>query len=199
MRRPLRSDEARAVANLAIDLGDPGRMAKARRIHRGNNVGTVDIGPGVAETTVTDPSGELYDVTVTVDASAPAGEAPAASDVTSMCTCDDGGDTCTHGLAGILGIAEEIEANGRLLSVWSGGATEETTAPVETDTSNTAPVISDDFLAGSWSKAPVIPPMTPLQIDNEPSLIVDEVDAGPVVVDARSAIKRGLSRYRARA
>lgn len=197
MRRPLRSDEARAVANLAIDLGDPGRMAKARRIHRGNNVGTVDIGAGIAETTVTDASGELYDVTIRVDAPARAGEAPSSADVSSECSCDDGTDVCTHALAAILGIAEEIEANGRLLAVWSGAtAVDEpaaTTAPTDGQS-----VINDDFLAGSWSKAPVIPPMTPLQIDEEPTLIVDEVDAGPVVVDARAAIKRGLSRYRAR-
>lgn len=194
MRRPLRSDEARSVANLAIDLGDPGRMAKARRIHRGNNVGTVDIGPGVADTTVADPSGEVFDVTVTVIAPARQGEAPAAQDVVSACTCPDDGDICTHGLAGILGIAEEIEANGRLLAIWAGGAVEEEAAPIEI----VAGESTNDFLAGNWSKAPMIPPMTPLQLDHEPSLVVDDVDAGPVVVDARAAIKRGLSRYRAR-
>lgn len=199
MRRPLRSDEARAVANLAIDLGDPGRMAKARRIHRGNNVGTVDIGPGIAETTVTDPSGDLYDVAITVESPAPTGEAPNFQDVTPECACDDGGDICTHGLAAILGIAEEIEANGRLLNVWAGGAADEAPSPEPEAAAADEVEPSSDFLAGSWSKAPVIPPMTPLQIDNEPSLLVDEVDAGPVVVDARSAIKRGLSRYRARA
>lgn len=193
MRRPLRSDEARSVANLAIDLGDPGRMAKARRLHRGNQVGSVDIGPGIAETTVADPSGDIHDVKVVVDAVIEAGQAPSATDVSSVCSCDDGGDICTHGLAGILGIAEEIEANSRLLSVWAGGTVEDVAAPeIPTDGS------TDDFLTGNWSKAPVIPPMTPLRLDHEPSLIVDDVDAGPVVVDARGAIKRGLSRYRAR-
>ncbi len=194
MRRPLRSDEARAVANLAIDLGDPGRMAKARRLHRGNNVGTVDIGPGIAETTVADPSGEVFDVTVTVEAPARPGDAPGAPDVVSECTCPDAGDICTHGLAGILGIAEEIEANGRLLAIWAGGVTNDDLVPVEIASDGS----TSDFLAGNWSKAPTIPPMTPLHLDHEPELIVDEVDAGPVVVDARGAIKRGLSRYRAR-
>lgn len=193
MRRPLRSDEARAVANLAIDLGDPGRMAKARRIHRGNHVGTVDIGPGVAETTVADPTGEVHDVAVVVEVAAQPGHAPAANDVSSTCSCDDGGDICTHGLAGILGIAEEIEANSRLLAVWAGGTVEEEGA-IEVAFEGA----TDDFLAGNWTKTPVIPPMTPLRLDHEPSLIVDDVDAGPVVVDARAAIKRGLNRYRAR-
>ncbi len=193
MRRPLRSDEARSVANLAIDLGDPGRMAKARRIHRGNNVGTVDIGPGVAETTVSDPSGEMYDVTITITEPTSDGQAPPADYVESSCTCDDGGDICTHGLAAILGIAEEIEANGRLLAVWAGES-----RSTETTIDPAAVPSADDFLGGNWVKAPVIVPLSTLQLGHEPNLIVDEVDAGPVVVDARGAIRRGLSRYRAR-
>lgn len=194
MRRPLRSDEARSVANLAIDLGDPGRMAKARRIHRGNNVGSVDIGPGIAETTVADANGEVYDVTVTVDEPAPPGDAPQASNVTTTCTCDDDGDICTHGLAAILGVAEEIEANGRLLAVWASGPAEEVPPSAESTHSGS----SDDFLAGNWTSPPTITAMDPLKLAHEPHLVVDDVDAGPVVVDARAAIKRGLSRYRAR-
>lgn len=193
MRRPLRSDEARSVANLAIDLGDPGRMAKARRIHRGNNVGSVDIGPGIAETTVSDPSGEIFDVAVTVLEPTPDGQAPVATDVESSCTCDDEGDICTHGLAAILGIAEEIEANGRLLAVWAGE-----TRPDSGPADQVLPTSADDFLGGNWVKPASVAPMTTLQLNNEPNLIVDDVDAGPVVVDARGAIRRGLSRYRAR-
>ena len=193
MRRPLRSDEARSVANLAIDLGDPGRMAKARRIHRGNNVGTVDIGPGIAETTVSDPSGEIYDVTISVTEPTSDGQAPPAEHVESSCTCDDGGDICTHGLAAILGIAEEIEANGRLLAVWAGESRGEAIS-IDATTLPSA----DDFLGGNWVKPPVIVPLSTLKLDHEPSLIVDDVDAGPVVVDARGAIRGGLSRYRAR-
>ena len=120
MRRPLRSDEARSVANLAIDLGDPGRMAKARRLHRSNSVGTVDIYHQAAETTVTDPSGELMEVTINIESPAAPGSAPLAETVTSSCTCDDDTSICTHALAAILGVAEEIEANGRLLAVWGG-------------------------------------------------------------------------------
>lgn len=193
MRRPLRSDEARSVANLAIDLGDPGRMAKARRIHRGNNVGTVDIGPGVADTTVADPSGEMYDVSISVTEPTSDGQAPRAENVESDCSCDDSGDICTHGLAAILGIAEEIEANGRLLAVWAGEAASDAISIDPAAVANT-----DDFLGGNWVKPPVIVPLSTLKLDNEPSLMVDEVDAGPVVVDARAAIRRGLSRYRAR-
>ena len=194
MRRPLRSDEARSVANLAIDLGDPGRMAKARRIHRGNNVGSVDTSPGKAEATVVGLDGESQEVTITVEGSVPAGQAPTAADVTSTCTCDDEGDICTHGLAAILGIAEEIEANGRLLAVWAGEAIEEADTPVAAagDSSDS------DFFSGRWSSPPAIPQMSALKFGEEPNLVVDNIDAGPVLVDARAAIKRGLSRYRVR-
>ena len=194
MRRPLRSDEARAIANLAIDLGDPGRMAKARRIHRGNNVGSVDISGGKAEATVIGLDGESQEVTITVEAEVPAGQAPSAADVTTTCTCDDTGDICTHALAAILGIAEEIEANGRLLGVWAGGATEEKVAPVIVERDGA----SDEFFSGRWTNPPTIPQMAGLKFGEEPHLIVDDVDAGPVLIDARAAIKRGLSRYRVR-
>ena len=194
MRRPLRSNEARSVANLAIDLGDPGRMAKARRIHRGNNVGSVDIGSGTAEATVVGLDGESYEVTISVDASVEPGEAPAAQDVSPSCTCDDEGDICTHALAAILGIAEEIEANGRLLQVWAGPASNETVTP-EATVETTAP---GDFFTGRWTAAPTIPQMPIITFGEDPHLVVDEIDAGPVVVDARAAIKRGLSRYRVR-
>ena len=194
MRRPLRSDEARSVANLAIDLGDPGRMAKARRIHRGNNVGSVDIGGGKAEATVVGLDGDSQEVTITVEADIAPGQAPSAADVSSACTCDDGGDICTHGLATILGIAEEIEANGRLLTVWSGGAAEEEQQPVEV----ARDVSDNDFFNGRWTSPPAIQQMSGLKFGEEPHLVVDDIDAGPVLVDARAAIKRGLSRYRVR-
>lgn len=194
MRRPLRSDEARSVANLAIDLGDPGRMAKARRIHRGNNVGSVDIVGGKAEATVVGLDGESQEVAITVEAEVPSGAAPTASDVISSCTCDDGGDICTHGLAAILGIAEEIEANGRLLAVWAGGATDDEDVPIEIPEGGS----DNDFFSGRWTSPPTIPQMSGLKFGEEPHLIVDDVDAGPVLVDARAAIKRGLSRYRVR-
>ena len=192
MRRPLRSDEARSVVNLAIDLGDPGRMAKARRIHRGNHVGSVDISPGLAEMTVADQSGEIHDVSVNVISPVRPGQDLTAQDVTSTCSCEDGSDVCTHALAGILGIAEEIEANGRLLAVWAGEV------PTEEQSTETVVVDgpTDDFLAGRWTGPPPIKQMAPLKFDDEPELAVDGVDAGPVLVDARAAIRRGLSRYR---
>ena len=46
MRKPLRSETARRLVDLAVELGDPGRMAKARRLDRGAKVGTLRIEPG---------------------------------------------------------------------------------------------------------------------------------------------------------
>ncbi len=193
MRRPLRSDEARSVANLAIDLGDPGRMAKARRLHRGNSVGTVDIYHQAADTTVTDPSGELMEVSIVVDAPAAPGTAPLAETVETTCTCDDENSVCTHALAAILGVAEEIEANGRLLALWGG-----TEAPPTALTPTARSEGADDFFTGNWTSPPPVKPLESLELGDDPVLAVDGVDAGPVLLDARGAIRRGLSRYRAR-
>lgn len=193
MRRPLRSAEARSVANLAIDLGDPGRMAKARRLHRGNSVGTVDIYHQAAEATVADPSGELMDVTITIDSPAQPGTAPLANTVTTTCGCDDDSTVCMHALAAVLGVAEEIEANGRLLAIWGG-----TEGPGPDLSSPKRPEGADAFFSGAWTGAPPVSPLEPLKLGDDPVLAVDGVDAGPVLIEARGAIQRGLSRYRAR-
>ncbi|MFT7473346.1 MAG: hypothetical protein ACI81L_000261 [Verrucomicrobiales bacterium] len=193
MRRPLRSDEARAIANIAIDLGDPGRMAKARRVHRSNGVGEVDISGGIAEATVTDADGELHDVQVTIEFPPVNGPIPASSDLRTSCVCDDQGDTCTHALAALLGIAEAVEANGRLLDLWTGSSAP--TTPVGPYSSP-----SDDqqaFFEGAWSASIAIPKLVPIRFDQAPALVVDEVDAGPVVIDAIAAIGSGLRQYRA--
>ena len=192
MRRPLRSDESRAVANVAIDLGDPGRMAKARRLHRSNGVGSVDIEPGIAHASVADSNGEVYDVEITVVSPPSSGSIPSASDLLTSCTCEDHGDNCMHALAALLGVAEEIEANGRILDIWTG------TTPTAPAPNYAAPTgEAESFFHGNWAPAERLtigqrPPGNPAP------LIVDEVDAGEVFADARRSISAGLSRYRAR-
>lgn len=190
MRRPLRSDEARSVANLAIDLGDPGRMSRARRLHRSNAVTEVEIEPGRAHATVTDPDGELHEVLIEVTTPTHGGATPPASDLSATCSCEDDGDTCTHGLAALLGIAEEIEANGRLLAVWAGEV-----APTRT-TTYTASTTSSSFFDGAWTTTPMKKTLTNLRYEKMVPLVVDDLDAGPVVIDAVAAIRSGLSRYR---
>lgn len=160
-------------------------------MHRSNAVTEVEIEPGIAHATVTDPDGELHDVSIEVSTPAVGGATPPASDLTTTCSCDDEGDTCTHGLAALLGIAEEIEANGRLLAVWAGEM-----APART-TTYTASTSSTSFFDGEWTTAPVTRPLANLRYDKMVPLIVDDLDAGPVVLDAVAAIRSGLSRYRA--
>lgn len=192
MRRPLRSDESRAVANVAIDLGDPGRMAKARRVHRSNGVGSVDIEPGIAHASVADANGEIYDVEITVVSPPASGSIPTASDLQTSCTCEDHGDSCMHALAALLGVAEEIEANGRILEIWTGS-----TPSVPTPDYAAPTGAAESFFHGNWLATDRLtlgqrPPGQPL------TLVVDDVDAGDVFVDARRSIAEGLSRYRAR-
>jgi hypothetical protein len=194
MRRPLRSDEARGVANLAIDLGDPGRMARARRLHRANAVAEVGIEAGHARATVTQSDGDVFDVDISVAGPPLSGVVPVAGDLTPVCSCDDDGDACTHALAALLGIAEEIEANGRLLDLWVGSGAPETTATYIAP----SPGSADSFFLGAWTEQRERIEVSQLQPDEIPTLVVDSVDAGPVVIDAIRAIRAGLSRYRVR-
>jgi hypothetical protein len=194
MRRPLRSDEARGVANLAIDLGDPGRMARARRLHRANAVAEVEIEAGRASATVTQSDGDVFDVGIGVAGPPLSGVVPVASDLTPACSCDDDGDACTHALAALLGIAEEIEANGRLLDLWVGSGVPAPTATYLAHSTASA----DSFFLGAWTEQRERVKVSQLQLDEIPTLVVDSVDAGPVVIDAIRAIRAGLSRYRVR-
>lgn len=193
MRRPLRSDEARAIANLAIELGDPGRMAKARRLHRSNAVGEVDVRPSAALTGVTGADGELHEVSLVLDAVGGPGDIPSAVDVVTACSCDDHGDACVHALAAMLGLAETIEAEPDLLATWTG-ADDAGSAATYTTPSDSALT----YLRGRWTDVAEAQPMSPVQGVPVPRLIVDDVDAGPVVIDAIDTIKRQLSSLRAR-
>lgn len=193
MRRPLRSDEARGVANLAIDLGDPGRMSRARRMHRANAVAEVEVTAGVAHATVTDPSGEIHEVSIAVGDAPASASSLSAVDLRPECTCEDDGDVCTHSLAALLGIAEEIEANARLLELWAGG-----TASNATPTKYTgASAGHRSFFEGAWATAHKAPEISHLDFEQTPVLVVDDLDAGPVILDAVKAIRLGLSGFRA--
>lgn len=190
MRRPLRSDEARAVANLAIDMGDPGRMSKARRLHRSGSVSAIDIESGAAHATVTDSDGELYDVTITVVAP-PTQKLPTSSDVLATCTCDDSGDACRHALAAVLGVAEEVEVDVRVIDRWTGAE-----APVAVATYESPGVGTEAFFAGNWTFDPQLPQLPRLAVPDRSSLVVDGIDAGPVIEDASAAIADGVAHLR---
>ena len=192
MRPPLRSDEARGVANLAIDLGDPGRMSRARRMHRANAVAEVEVLAGIAHATVTDANSDVHEVSIAVASSVAKSSLPSSDDLEPSCTCDDRGDACTHALAALLGIAEEIEANGRLLEVWAGGAHK---TPTATYTRTLG--VNGAFFDGAWTSNTSVSPLADRILDNPPLLVADELDAGPIIVDAIASVRRGLSRYRA--
>ena len=194
MRRPLRSDEARSVANLAIDLGDPGRMSRARLLHRSNAVSEVEITPGVAHVSVTEPGSDVYEVSIEVAAPLGPTAVPTANDLDPACSCDDDGDACTHALAALLGIAEEIEANGRLLEVWAGETLPTLSAPYAASTAD-----SQSFFEGAWTTRSSASQLSNLRIEQASSLVVEDIDAAPVIADAVAAIRTGLSRYRAHA
>jgi len=188
MPRPLRSEVAREIANLAIEVGDPGRMARARKLHRAGGVGEVDITAGEARTSVTGPNGEqAHDVVIAVASGT--GRTIDPADITISCSCEDEKDpTCPHGLAALLGLAEAFEANERLLDVL--------VAPPDDDHYFDGSESEPSFFGRPW-RAPEIEPLSDRMALNT-SLAVDGVDAGPVFNDAVVGLATALSRYRAR-
>lgn len=190
MPRPLRSETARAVANLAIETGDPGRMAKARRLHRKGAVSTVEIAARNASTSVIEED-ESYVVELDLGETAISGQIPNSEDLLTTCDCDDDGDpACRHILAGLLGLAEAFEVNARLLDQWTDTVRE--VAVRERPAGNAA-----DFFGqvGLHRPVPVLPPRTAMKF---PSLTVEGTEAGPMFEDALQTIRRTLTPYRAR-
>lgn len=190
MPRPLRSEIARSIANLAIEVGDPGRMAKARRIHRKGGVSAVEIDPRTASTSVSEDDSQ-YSVELSLDDTARAGEVPAAEVLVTSCDCDDKGDAaCRHVLAGLLGLAEACEVNARLLDRW-------TDVPRDVAVQERPAQLAGDFF-GEPGRRRAIPTLPSRPSSGFPPLLVDETDAGPVFEDAIATIRRTLTPYQAR-
>lgn len=184
MRRPLRSDEARELANMAIDLGDPGRMSRARKLHRAGLVGAVHVESGRLSTTVFEDDRALD---VTVSLSLPLRRGTLVPDVsavsTTTCGCEDDGVVCKHVLAAVLALAEEVEADPEVLQLWTG-VVELTKRPTGVHTSESA-----EFLSGPFDpmlEPPMIQPIAIRLIESGQSgaLVVEQVDAWPVFADA---------------
>lgn len=190
MPRPLRSEIARAVANVAIETGDPGRMAKARRLHRKGAVSSVEIDARAASTSVIEDD-ESFVVELNVTKAAISGEVPSSEDLLPTCDCDDDGDAaCRHILAGLLGLAEAFEVNPRLLDEWTDTVRE--VAVRERPTGQ-----ATDFFGevGRRRPVPVLPPRAAMKF---PPLIVEDTDAGPVFEDAVQTIRDALTQYQVR-
>lgn len=177
-----------ALANLAIDLGDPGRMAKARRLYRSSAVSALDIEGGTAFASVADTDG-TFEVEVTVVQPLSPDQIPQPSDLELTCTCDDAADVCRHGLATVLALAEEVEIDVRTLGRWVAFQLKD-----ENETADVPVADHDhDFFVGAWRGTPAEPHLSRLR-PTEGSLVVDDVDAGPVVTDATRAIVHALNR-----
>lgn len=184
MRRPLRSDEARELANMAIDIGDPGRMSRARKLHRAGQVGAVHVESGRLSTTVFEDDSS-FDVTVSLSLPLRKGMlVPNATSVsTTTCGCEDEGVVCKHVLAAVLALAEEVEASPEILKLWTG-VVERTQLPTNVETSEHAA-----FLTGPFDPELEPAALQPISVqliesDQSGALVVEQVDAWPVFADA---------------
>ena len=182
MRRPLRSERARALADLAIDLGDPGRMARARRLHRSGAVGAIAVQPGEIDAAVYGSQPEPYRAVLELVGAPRDGSSLTAQDVLTSCSCPDFADACKHALATVLAFAEEVEATPTLLDDFIGQTLE---VGADADGSR---FDDDPFFTGGWRSDPPSVELTRLPIATPTSLVVDGVDAWPIVRGALMAM-----------
>jgi len=189
MRVPLRSEAARALANLAIELGDPGRMAKARRLYRSGAVSAVDFDKATAYASVTDSNGDIYEVELRVQTAPANANAPGAEDISVTCSCDDSAEACRHALATVLAIAEQVEINPRTLQDWTSSQAEDGSSSDDSP----RPAVDADFFIGQWRTPHALPVLRRMTIA-QPSLVVEDIDAGPMVAAATEAIVQHLRR-----
>lgn len=192
MRRPLRSDAARALADLAIELGDPGRMARARKLHRSGAVGEITVTPGRLATTIFGSDGERSQAVIEIALPLPSSvQVPDPSSVwNTSCSCEDSAPRCPHVLATLLRMAERVESDPASLTSW----TTEHPSGSATGLRTNGP---DPFLDGKW-RSDLAPVRFPACADPDvaPLLIADGVDAWPVLADARSALSARLAELR---
>ncbi|MGI9604969.1 MAG: hypothetical protein ACR2P0_02400 [Acidimicrobiales bacterium] len=182
MRRPLRSDLARSVADLAIELGDPARMARARRLYRAGAVNGLDVAPGRLEAGVYEQGAPQHSTTIETTEQPTRKPLPAAAAIVSRCTCDDEAPACVHVLATVLSFAEEVEVAPELVGDW--------TAAVEPESSRPA-VASDQFFSSTG-----FPTRRRLRILDLPTGTlgdIEGIDAYGLVADARDALSDALS------
>lgn len=185
MRRPLRSDAARELANLAIEIGDPGRMARARKLHRAGVVGEIEVTTGTVSTTVFDDD-ESCRTSISLSLPLRADDdVPTATAISDTdCSCSDSGSVCHHVLATVLALAEQVEAQPSMLARWTGGAEDSADSFDHGFTTEQA-----EFLIGARDRSATPPDLRPLQPSSLPEghenvLVVEGTDAWPVFADA---------------
>ncbi len=186
MRRPLRSEAARAVAALAIELGDPGKMAQARRLHRTGAVIEVGVDVGRVRCVVAVDDASQAIVELCHHGTDPAGAVPDPMDLETTCSLDPDVDMCVHRLAAVLGFAEEIEATPDVLGVWvSGPPGAEEAAPPPPHRHH--PYFTGDHRLLDEDELPPLPLAAP------ESLTIEGLDVWPVLLDAQERVRTAVT------
>lgn len=179
-RSPIRSDEGRALVDLATASVEPGIMVRAKRLHRRQAVTELEVEPGQLVGLLDDEAG-AGTTTISIDNDTwKPGSLPQADELIHDCTCDAGG-ACEHVAALLLEMASSVEENQRLLSRFLAD-------PTGTDTSSTNDK-SDVPTALRHLETLVVPVEIHFGED-------DEVDIGAVIAEARRVIMSGVSRFR---
>lgn len=183
VRRPLRSELARSIADLAIELGDPGRMMRARKLHRAGSVGEISVDPLRLRAPVFGES-DSYETEIRSDGSGSlAGPAPEFGRILCDCTCPDTGESCKHSLALLLTFAEEVEDQPHLAARFLDEG--------EQVPDGVSPVIQQHaFLSNDRLASFTLEPVTPLSAASSTQLVFDGTDAWPVFHDAIETIRR---------
>jgi hypothetical protein len=187
VRKPLRSALGRSIADLAIELGDPGRMMRARKLHRAGHVGEIVVESLRLNAPVFGSDNDVYETSVMSDGSGSlAGPTPEFGRMRSECTCPDWGDACKHALALLLTFAEEVEDQPHLVEVFlnEGQAAESDDRPSTLQ----HPFLTNDGLEGF-----TVGSVEPIAAETSAQLLFEGTDAWPVLRDAIETMRRALS------
>lgn len=179
-RPPIRSDEARAIVDLATASVEPGVMVKAKRLHRRRGVTDLDVQPGQLVGTLDDDAG-ADTTTITIDSASWVPDSlPALDQLVHTCEAD-GEESCEHIAATLLELASLVEENQRLLARFTtdpdGSA--ETTEDLGNDRPTSIPHLET-----------LLVPID-IEIGDE-----EDVDIAAVIAEARRVITSSVSRFR---
>jgi uncharacterized Zn finger protein len=190
MSRPLRSAQAREVADVAIERGDPGRLSRARSLYRTGAVTKLEITPGMATAIIQGSQPDPYTTAMGLAGRSrrlKSRTVPDPEDITFVCSCADWGDPCKHGLALILHFAEEVEDDPGVLDDWLGIG--EDSPDDDDDDHHPEP---DPFLDGSWTDDIEPATLNPIELPDPAPLLIDNLEVWPVVLDAIARVRTSM-------
>lgn len=187
VRRPLRSALGRSIADLAIELGDPGRMMRARKLHRAGHVGEIAVQSLRLHAPVFGSDNDVYETSVMSDGSGSlAGPTPEFGRMRAECTCPDWGDACKHALALLLTFAEEVEDQPHLVEVFLNEAQTE-------ESNDRPPAHQHPFLSNDHLEEFSVGAVDPIAADPSAQLLFEGTDAWPILRDAIETMRRTLA------